>query len=113
MVSDHFWAGHTGDHCTPLARDGVRRHQVLVGLFFESALGKTMEQKMELALDKMLSKEQVAEIFGIKPKTVYTWVANGKLSKPDVISTRYSRFPLSRVKQDYFRQFGRDLILKE
>ena len=40
---------------------------------------------MELALDKMLSKEQVAEIFGIKPKTVYTWVANGKLSKPDVI----------------------------
>ena len=76
-------------------------------------LGKTMEQKMELALDKMLSKEQVAEIFGIKPKTVYTWVANGKLSKPDVISTRYSRFPLSRVKQDYFRQFGRDLILKE
>lgn len=72
-----------------------------------------MEQKMELALDKMLSKEQVAEIFGIKPKTVYTWVANGKLSKPDVISTRYSRFPLSRVKQDYFRQFGRNLILKE
>lgn len=50
---------------------------------------------------------------GIKPKTVYTWVANGKLSKPDVISTRYSRFPLSRVKQDYFRQFGRELILKD
>lgn len=68
---------------------------------------------MEMVMDKMLSKEQVAEIFGIKPKTVYTWVANGKLSKPDVISTRYSRFPLSRVKKDYFRQFGRELILKE
>ena len=31
MVSDHFWAGHTGGHCTPVARNSVRRHQVLVG----------------------------------------------------------------------------------
>ena len=36
-----------------------------------------------------------------------------QVEQADVISTRYSRFPLSRVKQDYFRQFGRDLILKE
>lgn len=65
-----------------------------------------------MTLDKMLSRDQVADIFGIKPKTVYTWVANGKLSKPDVVSPRYSRFPLSRVREDYFRQFGRELILK-
>lgn len=64
-------------------------------------------------LDKMLTRDQVAEIFGIKPKTVYTWVSRGKITPPDSISSRYSRFPLSRVKEDYFRQFGRELVLKQ
>lgn len=68
---------------------------------------------MELPpLDKMLTRDQVAEIFGIKPKTVYTWISRGKITPPDATSSRYSRFPLSRVKKDYFRQFGRELVLK-
>ena len=33
MVSDHFWADHTGGNRTPFAGDGLRRHQVLDGSF--------------------------------------------------------------------------------
>lgn len=28
-------------------------------------------------IDRMLTREEVAKIFGIKPKTTYKWVAEG------------------------------------
>ena len=60
-------------------------------------------------VDRMLTREEVAKIFGIKPKTTYKWVAQGKLSPPDRKDTRYARFPFSRVKADYRALFGRPL----
>lgn len=60
-------------------------------------------------IDRMLTREEVAKIFGIKPKTTYKWVAEGKLSPPDKKSSRFARFPFSRVRADYFSMFGRPL----
>lgn len=61
------------------------------------------------SMDRMLTREEVAKIFGIKPKTTYKWVDQGKISPPDKTSSRCARFPISRIRADYFALFGRRL----
>lgn len=47
---------------------------------------------------KLLTTKDIAEVMGVKPQTIYTWLHRKQMPEPDIRLKRYTRWRYPTIK---------------
>jgi predicted DNA-binding transcriptional regulator AlpA len=71
----------------------------------------TPAKNLDLPKEGFARPAQVAHAFGVSVPTLYNWIKDGKLPKPEKDGTRITRWPVAVIREYLARQGGAVLAL--